>query len=162
MDQSANHLLMRGAQPGPADRMRDLLARTVQDHVSDQRSHASALEEIRKHLEGLEWLGKEGREHELVDLASQLTAQTEAMRRQLAEASENGPAWAESLPGNLESLSAQMKPMAELPSLWADLGVMSENVDQVLPRLEAICDLIGQAKDMLRVQEGRLDSPQHH
>jgi hypothetical protein len=42
MDQSANHILLRSGQPGAADRMRELLARTVQDHVSDQRSHASA------------------------------------------------------------------------------------------------------------------------
>ena len=74
MDQSANHLLLHGSQPNPSDRMRDLLARTVQDHVSDQRSHASALEEIRKHLEGLEWLVKEVREHELTDLAGELYA----------------------------------------------------------------------------------------
>src|SRR6202012_3875910 len=130
MDQSANHLLMRGGQPGPADRMRDLLARTVQDHVTDQRSHASALEEIRKHLEGLEWLVKEVREHELTDLATQLTVQTEGMRRQLDEASETTPAWARALPEQLQSLNAQMKPVAELPALWADLGVVSENVDQ--------------------------------
>ena len=138
MDQTANHLLMRGAQPGPADRMRDLLARTVQDHVSDQRSHASALEEIRKHLEGLEWLVKEVREHELTDLATQLTVQTEGMRRQLDDAHEHGPAWAESLPEHLRTLSAQMKPVAELPALWADLGLVSENVDQVLRRVESI------------------------
>src|ERR1700753_3193320 len=105
MDQSANHLLLRGSQTGPAaDRMRDLLARTVQDHVSDQRSHASALEEIRKHLEGLEWLVKEVREHELTDLASQLTVQTDAMRRQLDEASQTAPAWAQPLPEQLQSL----------------------------------------------------------
>ena len=162
MDQSANHLLMRGSQPGPADRMRDLLARTVQDHVTDQRSHASALEEIRKHLEGLEWLVKEVREHELTDLAGQLTAQTEAMRRQLDDAKETAPAWAESMPGHLRNLSAQMKPVAELPALWADLGVVSENVDQVLPRLESLCTLIGQARDMLKLQEERLKSMQQH
>src|ERR1700748_1235487 len=91
MDQSANHLLMRGAQPGPADRMSDLLARTVQDHVSDQRSHASALKEIRKHLQGLEWLVKEVREHELTSLTTQLTVHSEGMRRQLDEASETTP-----------------------------------------------------------------------
>ena len=86
MDQSANHDLLRGSQPGAADRVRDLLARTVQDHVSDERSHASALEKIRKHLEGLEWLVKEVRQHELSDLSGQLAAQTEGLLRQLAEA----------------------------------------------------------------------------
>jgi hypothetical protein len=56
MDQPGNHILLRGNQPGVADRMRELLARTVQDHVADQRSNAGALEEIRQRMEGLEWL----------------------------------------------------------------------------------------------------------
>ena len=119
MDQSANHILLRGGQPGAADRMRDLLARTVQDHVTDQRSHASALEEIRKHLEGLEWLVKEVRQHEV-------------------------------------------KPVAELPALWADLGLMSENVDQVLPRVQAACDMLTQATSTLRAQEERLAALQQN
>jgi hypothetical protein len=45
MDESANHIVLRGSQPGAADRIRDLLARTVQDHVSDQRSDASVLDD---------------------------------------------------------------------------------------------------------------------
>jgi chromosome segregation ATPase len=156
MDQSANHVLLRGSQPAAADRMRDLLARTVQDHVSDQRSHASALEEIRNILEGLEWLVKEVRQHEETDLSGQLAAQTEGLLRQLAEARENLPAWAESLPEHIRTLSAQVRPVAELPARWADLGVVSENVDQVLPRLQALCDMIAQAKEMLQAQEERL------
>ena len=99
MDQPANHIMFRGGQPGAADRMRELLARTVQDHISDQRSHTSALEEIRKHLEGLEWLVKEVRQHELAELSGQLAAETDGLLRQLADARENAPAWAESLPG---------------------------------------------------------------
>ena len=59
MDQPGNHILLRGNQPGAVpDRMRELLARTVQDHVSDQRSNAGALEDIRQRMEGLEWLMK--------------------------------------------------------------------------------------------------------
>ena len=156
MDEPANHIMLRGASPGAADRMRELLARTVQDHVSDQRSHASALEEIRKHLEGLEWLVKEVRRHELADLSGQLAAQTEGLLRQLAEGREQAPAWAESLQEPLRALSDQVKPVAELPALWADLGVMSENVDQVLPRLQAASDMLAQAQETLRSQEERL------
>ena len=59
MDQPGNHTLIRGNQPPAADRMRELLARTVQDHVFDQRSNAGALEDIRQRLEGLEWLARE-------------------------------------------------------------------------------------------------------
>jgi hypothetical protein len=33
MDQPGNHIALRGNQPGAADRMRELLARTVQDHA---------------------------------------------------------------------------------------------------------------------------------
>jgi chromosome segregation ATPase len=62
MDQPGNHFLLRGNQPGATDRMRELLARTVQDHVADQRSAAGALEDISQRLEGLEWLVKETRE----------------------------------------------------------------------------------------------------
>jgi chromosome segregation ATPase len=62
MDQPGNHFLLRGNQAGAADRMRELLARTVQDHVADQRSAAGALEDISQRLEGLEWLVKETRE----------------------------------------------------------------------------------------------------
>ena len=156
MDQSANHVLLRGSQPGAADRMRDLLARTVQDHVSDQRSHASALQEIRKHLEGLEWLVKEVRQHELSDLSGQLAAQTEGLLRQLAEARENLPAWAELLPEHIRALSAQVRPVAELPALWADLGMVSENVDQVLPRLQALANRIDRLDDRIGDTDDRI------
>jgi hypothetical protein len=42
MDQPGNHILLRGNQPAAADRMRELLARTVQDQFADQRSNAGA------------------------------------------------------------------------------------------------------------------------
>jgi len=38
MDQPGHHTRIRGNQPGAADRMRELLARTAQDYVADQRS----------------------------------------------------------------------------------------------------------------------------
>jgi hypothetical protein len=65
MDQPGNHILLRGNQPAAADRMRELLARTVQDQFADQRSNAGALEDIRQRMEGLEWLVKEVREREV-------------------------------------------------------------------------------------------------
>jgi chromosome segregation ATPase len=152
MDQSANHILLRGNQPGAADRMRELLARTVQDHVSDQRSNAGAFEEIRQRLEGLEWLVKEVREREFTNLASHL----DGLAGQLDETREKPPGWAESLAEHIEVLGTQVRPIAELPALWADLGVVSENVEQTLPRLQAVCDTITQALDVLRVQDERL------
>ena len=64
MDQSGNnHLLLRASQPAPpvynghqhtvADRMRELLARTVHDHIVEERSVASALQEIRLRLDAI-------------------------------------------------------------------------------------------------------------
>jgi hypothetical protein len=64
MDQSGNnHLLLRASQSGPpayngqqaaADRMRELLARTVHDHIVEERSVASALQEIRLRLDAMD------------------------------------------------------------------------------------------------------------
>jgi hypothetical protein len=64
MDQSGNnHLLLRASQSAPpayngqhavADRMRELLARTVHDHLIEERSVASALQEIRLRLDSLD------------------------------------------------------------------------------------------------------------
>jgi hypothetical protein len=64
MDQSgSNHLLLRASQSAPpayngqhvvADRMRELLARTVHDHIAEERSVANALQEIRLRLDALD------------------------------------------------------------------------------------------------------------
>src|SRR6266481_6284218 len=112
MDQPGNHILLRGNQPAAADRMRELLARTVQDQFADQRSNAGAIDDVRQRMEGLEWLGKVVR--------------------------------------------AQVAPVAELHSLWADVGNVSENVEHALPRLQAVCDTLGQALEALRAQDDRL------
>ena len=64
MDQSGNnHLLLRASQSGPpgyngqhvaTDRMRELLARTVHDHIMEERSTAAALQDIRQRLDALD------------------------------------------------------------------------------------------------------------
>ncbi|MGH2928957.1 MAG: hypothetical protein ACRDL8_12200 [Solirubrobacteraceae bacterium] len=64
MDQSGNnHLLLRASQSPPpalngqhvaADRMRELLARTVHDHIVEERSVANALQEIRLRLDSMD------------------------------------------------------------------------------------------------------------
>lgn len=153
MDQPGNHILLRGSQPGAVpDRMRELLARTVQDHVADQRSNAGALEDIRQRMEGLEWLVKEVREREIPTLTSQL----DGLVGHLDDAAQRPPGWAESLAEHIELLRAQVQPVAELHSLWADVGAVSENVEQALPRLQALCESIGQAMDVLKAQDDRM------
>jgi uncharacterized coiled-coil protein SlyX len=78
MDQSGNnnHLLLRASQSGlpgyngqhaAADRMRELLARAVQDHLSDGQATASALEEIRRRLDALEQAVDQVRENAVMD-----------------------------------------------------------------------------------------------
>jgi hypothetical protein len=64
MDQSGNnHLLLRASQSDPpaynahhvvAVRMRELLARTVHDHIVEEQSAARALEEIRLRLDAMD------------------------------------------------------------------------------------------------------------
>jgi hypothetical protein len=149
MDQPGNHILLRGNQPGAADRMRELLAGTVQDHVADQRSNAGALEEIRQRMEGLEWLVKEVREREIPGMTDRL----DVLARHLDETTQKPPQWAESLAEHIELLRAQVAPVAELHSLWADVGTVSENVELALPQLQAVSDAVGQAADALRAQE---------
>jgi len=147
MDQPGNHILLRGNQPGAVpDRMRELLARTVQDHVSDQRSNAGALEDIRQRMEGLEWLMKEVRERELPGLTEHL----DGLAGHLDDAAQRPPAWAESLAEHIELLRAQVQPVAELHSLWADVGAVSENVEHALPRLQAVADMVIQVTDSLK------------
>src|SRR5260370_39538416 len=133
MDQPGNHILLRGTKRGAADRMRELLARTVQDHVADQRSNAGVLEDIRQRMEGLEWLVKEVREREVPGM----TARLDGLAQHLDQATQKPPEWAESLAEHIELLRAQVAPVAELHSLWADLGAVSENAEQALPRLQA-------------------------
>src|SRR5580693_703412 len=145
MDQPGNHILLRGNQAGAADRMRELLARTVQDHVADQRSNAGALEDIRQRMEGLEWLVKEVREREI----PALSAHMDGIVGHLDDTAQRPPAWAESLAEHIELLRAQVQPVAELHSLWADVGAVAENVEQSLPRLQLLCDTVGQALEAL-------------
>jgi hypothetical protein len=131
MDQPANHILLRGNQPGAADRMRELLARTVQDHVADQRSNAGVLEDIRQRMEGVEWLVKEVREREIPGMTYRL----DGLAKHLDETAGRPPRWAESLAEHIELLRAQVTPVAELHSLWAEVGTVSAHVEQALPRL---------------------------
>jgi ABC-type transporter Mla subunit MlaD len=152
MDQPGTHVLLRGNQPAAADRMRELLARTVQDHVSDQRSNAGALEDIRQRMEGLEWLVKEVREREVAGL----TAQLDDLGKRLDESTQKPPQWAESLAEHMELLRSQVAPVAELHSLWADVGTVSENVEVALPQLQSVCDTVGQAVAALQAQDDRL------
>src|SRR5580692_4932769 len=102
MDQSGNNqLLLRASQSGPpgyngytgqhaaADRMRELLARTVQDHIVEERTTAAALQDIRQRLNDLDDASAAGIAASLDGLAaslgtldSKLTARLERLDEQ--------------------------------------------------------------------------------
>jgi chromosome segregation ATPase len=131
-----NHnFLQTGGQP-VSDRMRELLARAAQDHVYEQRSTGQLLDEVHQRLEGIEWLLREVREREL----SGLTTQLDSVRGQVDELYGKPPEWAEGLAEHIESVGEKVKPVAELPSLWADVGVIAENVDEGLSRIQTVLD----------------------
>ena len=98
MDQSGNnHLLLRANQSGPpdyngqhaaTDRMRDLLARTVHDHIIEERSTAAALQDIRQRLAALDGATAiaatlDGLAASLGALDSKLTARLERLDERL-------------------------------------------------------------------------------
>ena len=163
MDQPGNHILLRGNgnQAAAADRMRELLARTVQDHVADQRSNAGALEDIRQRMEGLEWLVKEVRERELPGLAARL----DGLTGHLDQVAAKPPGWAETLAEHIEVLRTQVTPLGELRSLWPEVstvvGAVAENVEQALPRLQTVCDTVALALEAVRAQDERAARLQH-
>src|SRR5580693_9409030 len=93
MDQSGNNqLLLRASQSGPpgyngytgqhaaADRMRELLARTVQDHIVEERTTAAALQDIRQRLNDLDDASAAGI---AASLDSKLTARLERLDERL-------------------------------------------------------------------------------
>jgi phage shock protein A len=98
MDQSGNnHLLLRASQSGPpgyngqhvaTDRMRELLARTVHDHIMEERSTVTALQDIRQRLDALDGATAiaatlDGLAASLGALDSKLTARLERLDERL-------------------------------------------------------------------------------
>ncbi|HEY7483310.1 MAG TPA: hypothetical protein VH912_02505 [Streptosporangiaceae bacterium] len=158
-----NHnFLHTGGQP-VSDRMRELLARAAQDHVYEQRSQGQILDEMRQRLEGMEWLLREVREREL----NGITGQLDTVRGQVDELAGKPPEWAEGLAEHIEAVGERVKPVAELPALWADVGVVAENVDEGLTRLQAviesaqqITDATHEASEHMAVMAKRLDKLQ--
>jgi hypothetical protein len=124
MDQPGNnHLLLRATQSASpvyhgqhsaADRMRELLARTVHDHLVEERSAAAALQEIRARLDALgvqDGLGATGVTAALDGLAatlgaldSKLTARLERLDERLDDQYDR----VRSVDGKLDAQSAAM------------------------------------------------------
>ncbi|MEV8633120.1 hypothetical protein AB0395_15815 [Streptosporangium sp. NPDC051023] len=173
MDHSDHTLLQAGSQTAISDRMRELLARAAQDHVYEQRSQDAVLDEIRRRLEGMEWLLREVRERELGGLSGTL----ESVNGRLDDISARPPEWAEGLAQHVEavrdrvdavgervgavgrgveSVRDRVVPLGELPSLWADVGAVGENVEEVLVLLRSIADGAKGTDDLVGDVAGRL------
>lgn len=148
-----NHNFLHAASQPVSDRMRELLARAAQDHVYEQRSQGQILDEIRQRLEGMEWLLREVREREL----NGLTGQLDGVRGQVDELAGKPPEWAESLAEHIEAVGERVKPVTELPALWADVGVIAENVDEGLSRLHAVMDTAQHLTEATRQATERME-----
>jgi hypothetical protein len=121
MDQSgSNHLLLRASQSAPpahngqhvADRMRELLARTVHDHLIEERSVASALQEVRLRLDAMDDTSVTGIAATIDGLAatlgtldSKLTARLERLDERLDDQYDR----VRSIDGKLDAQSVSME-----------------------------------------------------
>jgi hypothetical protein len=124
MDQSGNnHLLLRASQSAPpayngqhavAVRMRELLARTVHDHIVEEGSVASALQEIRLRLDAMDGSSVtaiaatvDGLAATLSRLDSKLTARLERLDERLDDQYDR----VHSVDGKLDAQTAIMERM---------------------------------------------------
>src|ERR1700744_3934259 len=116
MDQSGtNHLLLRASQPAPpaynrqhavAVQMRELLARTVHDHIVEEGSVATALQEISLRLDAMDESGVTAIAANVDDLGatlgtldSKLTARHERLDERLDDQYD----WVRSFDGKLDA-----------------------------------------------------------
>jgi hypothetical protein len=154
MDQSgSNHLLLRASQSAPpayngqhavADRMRELLARTVHDHIVEERSVASALQEIRLRLDAMDETGAtaiaaamDGLAATIGTLDSKLTARLERLDERLDDQYDR----VRSVDGKLDTQSASMEEMltrAVEAALGSIMGRIASLEDTVLTLAEAL------------------------
>ena len=149
MDQSGNnnHVLLRASPSGlpgyngqraAADRMRELLARTVQDHLADGQATASALDEIRHRLDVLE---------RALDQVREIIGQAGGERQAL------GPQPAQSLAGiaaTLDGLAATMS------AVDARVGALDNRLERLDERLDDQYDRVNQVSDSIAATDSRV------
>lgn len=157
MDQSGNnnHLLLRASQPGlpglpglpgfngqhsAADRMRELLARTVQDHLVDGHATASALDEIRRRLDALE------RALDHVRDVTGLNGGTHA-----ALGTHPGQSLA-GIAATLDGLAASMG------AIDARVGALDNRLERLDERLEDQYDRVSHVNDSIAATDNRIAS----
>ncbi len=149
MDQSGNnnHVLLRASPSGlpgysgqhaAADRMRELLARTVQDHLVDGQATTSALEEIRRRLDVLE---------RAFDQVREVTGQDSVGHAAL------GAHPGQSLAGiaaTLDGLAASMG------AIDARVGALDNRLERLDERLDDQYDRVSLVNDSIAATDGRV------
>jgi len=157
MDQPGNnnHLLLRATQSGlpgyangqpgyangqraAADRMRELLARTVQDHLADGQATASALDEIRRRLDVLERALSQVRES--TELDSGVRAALGAHQGQSLAG----------IAATLDSLAASMG------AIDARVGALDNRLERLDERLDDQYDRVSRVNDCLTATDDRI------
>src|SRR5699024_8765138 len=136
VEQTNHNFLNGGGQAGISDRMRDLLSQAAQEHTSEQKSQGAVNEEMRQRLEGMEWLLRELREHELTALAESVTT----VQGRIDDFLARPPQWAETLAEHIEIVGQQVKPLADMPSLRADTHRIAGHLDTALTRLQRMAE----------------------
>src|ERR1700734_764910 len=137
MDQSGNNqLLLRASQSGPpgyngytgqhaaADRMRELLARTVQDHIVEERSTAAALQDIRQRLNDLDDASAAGIAASLDGLAASLGTLDSKLTARLERLGEQPVSLEEAVAKGVEASGADI--MARIASLEDTVLTLAE------------------------------------
>jgi phage shock protein A len=152
MDQSGNnHLLLRASQSGPpsyngqhaaTDRMRELLARTVHDHIIEERSTAAALQDIRQRLDALDGASAiaatlDGLAASLGALDSKLTARLERLDERLDDQYDRVRAIESAVEGQSISLDQAVAKAVEAASVDIMARIASLE-DTVLTLAEAL------------------------
>jgi hypothetical protein len=149
MDQSGNnnHLLLRASPSGlpgyngqhaAADRMRELLARTVQDHLVDGQATVSALDEIRRRLDILE---------RALDQVRDITGQDGGVHAAL------GPHPGQSLAGIAATLDGLA---ASTGAIDARVGALDNRLERLDERLDDQYDRVSQVNDSIAATDSRV------
>jgi hypothetical protein len=149
MDQSGNnHLLLRASQSGlpgysngqhaAADRMRELLARTVQGHLADGQAMASAFDEIRHRLDVLE---------RALDQVRETTDMDGGLRGAL------GAHPGQSLAGIAATLDGLA---ASIGAIDARVGALDNRLERLDERLDDQYDRVSRVNDSIAATDDRI------
>jgi chromosome segregation ATPase len=165
MDQPGHHILLRGNQPAAADRMRELLARTVQDQFADQRSNAGALDDSRQRMEGLEWLVKEVRE--LAQRTGQLDKELSAVKGRAemsfgalaAKVDQSAETTTRQLTQSMAAMTATVDGLSDnVVGVGSQVDVLGGQVQAVHGRIERLDERLADTDDKLGSVHARLTS----